>query len=194
MVESLPNLRLAGPEDAARLADLGARTFQETFAGVNTPEDMRDYLRGAFSPEIQAAEIAQPGSQFLILERDGEAVGYARLLAGSTDPALQASDAWRDLRPVEISRVYLLQGLTGQRLGDVLMQGCIDLALQQGAEMAWLGVWEHNPRAVRFYRRWGFEPVGQHVFQLGSDAQTDLILARRLSYTDSFSAAKTSAA
>ena len=180
MVNPPPTLRLAGPDDAARLADLGARAFRETFASENTPENLADYLRHSVSPEIQAAEVAQPGSSFLILELDGAAVGYARVLAGSIDPALQASAEWNTQRPMELVRIYLLQGLTGQRLGDVLMQGCIDLARQQAMEMLWLGVWEKNPRAIGFYRRWGFEPVGKHIFQLGQDSQTDLILARRV--------------
>lgn len=180
MLEIHRTLRLAGPDDAARLASLGARAFSETFAKDNTPEDLADYLHRSFSPEIQAAELAQPGSLFLILEIDGAPAGFARLLDGSTDPVLQASAAWGHLRPMELVRIYLLQAWTGHRLGDALMQASIDQAQQRGAEVLWLGVWEHNPRAIAFYKRWGFEVIGPHVFQLGQDAQTDLVMARKI--------------
>lgn len=180
MPEIHPTIRLAGPEDAALLANLGERAFRETFGKDNTPEDLADYLNSHFSPEIQSAELAQPGSLFLILEMDGVPAGYARLHDGATDASLEESDQWGRQHTMELVRIYLLQAWTGRRLGDTLMQACLEQARQRGVAVLWLGVWEHNPRALAFYKRWGFEPVGTHVFQLGHDPQTDWVMARKV--------------
>lgn len=173
-------IRAGGPGDAAMLADLGARAFSETFAKDNTPEDLAEYLRASFSPEIQAAELARPGSHFVVLECAGQPVGFARLLDGGTDSCLQESAELRGLHSMELIRIYLLQAHTGRRLGDVLMQACLEHAAGRAVEVLWLGVWEHNPRAIAFYQRWGFEKIGEHDFPLGQDIQTDWVMARRM--------------
>lgn len=173
-------IRMAGPDDAKLLADLGARAFREAFAKDNTPEDMAGYLSQNFSTEKQAAELARPGSLILILEIDGEPAGYAHMQDQAAETSLFESPALSQLHPMELIRFYLLQAWTGRRLGDVLMQACIEQAQQHGVELLWLGVWEQNARAIAFYRRWGFELVGQHAFQLGEDLQTDFLMARRL--------------
>lgn len=173
-------LRTARPEDAALLAELGERTFRETFAKDNTPEDMAGYLSRSFSPEIQTAELARPGSLFLILEIDGTPAGYVHLQDGAADACLAESAQWSGLHAMELIRIYLLQAWTGRRLGDVLMQASIAEAQRQGVEALWLGVWERNPRAIAFYRRWGFEKIGEHEFLLGTDLQTDHVMAQRL--------------
>lgn len=165
-------VRTATPEDAALLAKIGAEMFAETFAGENTPENMAAYLAASFSPEVQAAELAEPGSVFLIAEIDGEAAGYARLIAGSTEASVNAT------RPVELVRIYAGGRWLGQGVGAGLMQACLTEAARLGADVIWLGVWEHNPRAIRFYQKWGFVQVGTHGFQLGDELQTDWIMQR----------------
>lgn len=162
------------------LAELGRRTFSETFANDNTPQDLAEYLRKNFSPEIQAAELAQPGCLFLILEINDAPAGYVRLQDHVSDPCLSESGHWNQAHPMELVRIYLLQEWKGHRLGDVLMQASIDQAQILGVEVLWLGVWERNARAIAFYRRWGFEKVGTHNFQLGQDLQTDYVMARRI--------------
>jgi ribosomal protein S18 acetylase RimI-like enzyme len=174
-------IRIARTEEAPLLAQLGAQTFSETFGKDNTPQDLAEYLRRNFLPELQSTELAQPGSVFLILEMDGAPAGYARLRDLATDPCLAESKNFNRLHPMELVRIYLLQAWTGHRLGDVLMQACLEHARAQGVEVLWLGVWERNERAIAFYKRWGFEKVGTHNFQLGQDLQTDYVLARRLS-------------
>lgn len=174
-------IRLARPDDAPLLAALGAQTFSETFARDNTPQDLAEYVRKNFSPQIQSAELAEPGSQFLILEIDGAPAGYVRLLDHASNACLTNSDQWSHLHPMELVRIYLLQTWTGHRLGDVLMKACIEHAQMRGVDVLWLGVWERNERAIVFYKRWGFESVGTHIFLLGQDRQTDYIMARRVS-------------
>jgi ribosomal protein S18 acetylase RimI-like enzyme len=171
------NVRAATSEDAARLADLGADTFRETFAGSNTAEDMQAYLAENFSVGAVAQELARPSVTFLIAELSGQAVGYAKLRAGQPDPSVSGSD------PMELERLYVLAAHIGHRVGAALMDACLRRAASQGFRTLWLGVWEHNPRAIDFYQRWGFRKVGSHVFRLGGDPQNDFIMQKDLEGT-----------
>ncbi len=167
-------IRHAAASDADLMAELGARTFSETFAGDNTLEDMAAYLASSFSHVLQAAEIANPLSIFLIAEIDNVAVGYARLHA---DDALEGVEGEK---PIELVRLYVSKEWLGRGVGEVLMRACIKEARQTGHRTLWLGVWEHNSRAQAFYRKWDFREVGKHVFQLGSDPQTDILMERAI--------------
>jgi ribosomal protein S18 acetylase RimI-like enzyme len=187
----LPNLivRRGQAEDAALLAELGARTFSETFAADNTAADMAAYLAAAFSPAQQAAELADPASVFFIAERvfqndeslvhSGDvnkvALGYAVLRAGDVPPEVTGD------KPIELVRLYVSRESLGSGVGAALLQASIDEAKQKGYETLWLGVWEHNHRAQAFYRKWNFHAVGTHVFQLGEDPQTDILMQRSIS-------------
>lgn len=168
-------IRLANQTDAALLASLGTRTFYDTFAPENTPENMRDYLEKSFSPEIQSAELSEAGSVFLIAESEGAAIGYARLLAGRPEGTCITGN-----HPVELVRIYVTQDRIHQGLGSRLMQACIDEARGRGHDVIWLGVWEKNARAIAFYQKWGFEKAGTHAFQLGEEDQVDWIMQRGL--------------
>ena len=179
MTDTACSIRAATQQDAALLASLGERAFTETFAKDNNPEDLVAYLSQSFSLEKQTEELALPGSCFLILEIDGAPAGFARLQDYASDSRLSESPRWSG-HPMELVRFYLLQAWTGRRLGDGLMQACLDQARAQGVDVLWLGVWEHNPRAIAFYQRWGFEKAGTHHFQLGQDLQTDWVMARRM--------------
>jgi len=165
-------IRTARACDNDLLAGIGARTFREAFGPDNTPEDMAAYLDRSFGPEKQGAELAEPGTTFLIAEVEDEAVGYARLREG---PARDCVDADR---PIEIVRFYSIASWIGHGVGAALMSACLDQARKRGCDVIWLDVWERNARAIAFYRRWGFVEVGTQPFVLGSDVQRDLLLAR----------------
>lgn len=169
-----PTIRHATIDDADLLAGLGARTFYETFAVDNTPEDMATYLPASFSPALQAKEIADPNTTLLIAEVDGLAAGYAKLEVSAAPSCVTGSD------PVELSRLYVSREFIGSGLGAALMESCINEAKRAGSTTMWLGVWERNERAQKFYQRWGFKEVGEHSFQLGADAQRDLIMQKRI--------------
>ncbi len=156
------------------LAELAARTFYEAFASANTPENMQAYISEAFTVSQLSAEISDPGATFLIAEVDGSPQGYAKLYAGEAPPCIDGPS------PVEISRIYIDQTCLGTGLGPALMQACLDEARRAGHQVIFLGVWERNLRAQAFYRKWGFEKVGDHVFQMGDDPQNDWIMMRRL--------------
>jgi ribosomal protein S18 acetylase RimI-like enzyme len=175
----LISIRPAPAADAPALSQLAAATFCDTFEGANTPEDMAHYLAEAFTPEQQAAEIADPAGTMLLAEHEGdsgeaELVGYAHLIAG------QVPEGVRGPAPLELKRIYVARAWHGRRVAQALMDAAIDAARARGAQTLWLGVWERNPRAVAFYTKYGFTRVGEHTFVLGADAQTDWLFARPL--------------
>jgi ribosomal protein S18 acetylase RimI-like enzyme len=165
-------IRRAHLVDASLLVELGARTFSETFAADNSPEDMAAYLASSFNLARQTAELDDPASTFFIAEVGGVAAGYAKLQAG--EPAEGVEGA----KPVELVRLYVSREWLGRGVGEALMRACVDEAQRAGHETIWLGVWERNGRAQAFYRKWNFRAVGEHVFQLGSDPQTDILMER----------------
>ena len=165
-------IRRATLEDAKLLAHLGARTFQETFAHENTDENMAAYVASAFNVTQQTAELNDPASIFLLAEVGGVIAGYAKLYAGAPPEGIQGP------KPTELVRLYASQEWIGRGVGQALMQACLDASRSGGYETIWLGVWERNGRARVFYEKWGFRAVGEHVFQLGSDPQRDILMER----------------
>jgi ribosomal protein S18 acetylase RimI-like enzyme len=168
------SIRRATEGDADLLAELGATTFYESFAAQNTAENMKAYLAATFGPEQQRTELADSQSTFLIAENDGVAIGYAHLRAGKTPACVS------DPETIELVRLYVSSTFQGSGVGARLMDACLAEARQAGYQTIWLGVWQQNTRAQAFYNRWNFSIVGEHVFQLGEDAQTDWLMQRSL--------------
>jgi ribosomal protein S18 acetylase RimI-like enzyme len=172
----MTSIRSATLQDAEGLSRLAATTFRDTFEAENSPEDMEQYVAEAFTPRQQADEIADPLSTILVAERrvasGGELVGYAHLVSGPS-PELVTGPA-----PIELKRLYVARAWHGKGVAQALMDAALDAARARAAKTLWLGVWERNPRAAAFYEKYGFVRVGEHSFILGSDVQTDWILAR----------------
>lgn len=173
--KSSPTIRRANLADADPLAELGARTFSDTFAADNTPEDMAAYVASSFNATQLATELADSRSVFLIAERDGVAVGYSKLHGGDVAKGVEGE------RPVELVRLYVSREWLGRGVGEALMRACIAQARQAGYRTLWLGVWERNSRALAFYRKWHFRVVGKQIFQLGADSQNDRLIERSMS-------------
>ncbi len=169
-------IRQATVRDAKILTDLAYTTFWDAFAHhpKNAPEDLNHYMRQAFNLKQITAELADEKNIFLVAELDGEAAGYSKIIIDNIESGITAA------RPVELSRLYAHQKHLGQGIGQSLMDACFERARDEGRDIMWLGVWEYNPRAQRFYEKNGFEVVGKHTFQLGSDPQTDLLMQREL--------------
>lgn len=175
--ESVQELRIrrAAPADALALAAVACRTFRDTFAADNDPADMQAYLRQSFGVDRLRSELADGRNTFfLAFAGAGIAAGYAKLRAGVADASVRGPS------PIEIERLYVEHFAIGKGVGAKLLRVCLREAVTLGHETAWLGVWEHNARAMSFYEQWGFETVGSHVFRLGSDDQIDLIMERSL--------------
>ncbi|MDX2005934.1 MAG: GNAT family N-acetyltransferase [Meiothermus sp.] len=171
----MPAIRNAVPSDARALAQLAEDTFRETFGAANTPEDMELHCRASYGEAVQAAEIADPKRLTLLCEEGGRLVGYAQLHWGGAPGCVAAGS------PAEIGRLYVSSDWHGRGLAHDLMRACLEAAAVRGSDVVWLGVWEHNPRAQAFYRKFGFVEVGEHRFTLGRDPQRDLVMARGVS-------------
>ena len=169
----MSRIRAAVLEDAAALAALAERTFRETFEDANTAEDMALHCARSYSPLVQRAEIEDPAMATLVAD-DGDGLqAYAQLRLRHATPCVALE------RPAELQRLYVARQWQGRGLAQELMSDVLDLARRHGADGLWLGVWERNPRAIAFYAKSGFATCGEHVFQLGSDPQRDVVMALR---------------
>lgn len=165
--------------DAAALAELAARTFRETFAADNRPQDIALHTAQAYGRPQQQRELIDREIVTLLVEVDGHLAGYAQLRSGAPPPCVTGEE------PVELWRFYIAQPWHGRGVAQALMRRVESEAHRRGGRTLWLGVWERNARAKAFYHRNGFMDVGSHVFMVGTDAQTDRILVRRLPTTES---------
>jgi ribosomal protein S18 acetylase RimI-like enzyme len=171
----MPTIRRATPSDARRLAALAEETFRETFASMNTVEDMELHCRTSYGEAIQAAEISDPETVTLVCEEDRLLIAYAQLRWGAAPSCVRAEN------PGEIQRLYVTKAWHGKGLAQALMSSCLEELERRGSDLVWLGVWERNPRAIAFYRKVGFVEVGEHIFPLGRDPQRDIVLVRPIS-------------
>ena len=140
-------IHYATPADVALLLQLSATTFYDAFAAQNTPETMQAYMSEAFTEAKMAAELADPDSTFLLAFVDDEAVGYAKLRRGDSP------DAPAGCKSIELQRIYVAQKAIGRKLGQKLLDACLQITREEGYERVWLGVWEHNTSAQAFYRK-----------------------------------------
>lgn len=165
-------VRNAHRGDARRLASLAEATFRDAFGAANTAEDMDRHCRSAYGEALQAREIDLPGVVTLVAEADDVLVGYVQLRWGPPPPCVAARAAG------EIQRLYVARAWHGRGVAQDLVQASLDALAARGSDVVWLGVWEHNPKAIAFYRKSGFREVGEHVFVVGSDPQRDIVMAR----------------
>jgi ribosomal protein S18 acetylase RimI-like enzyme len=157
--------------DAPALADFAGRTFAEAFGDVTAPADMTAHLESTYTPALQAAELADPDVITLLTLRGDSIVAYAQVRRnGKVPPCIGRSDT------VEVQRFYADRSVRGGGVAQQLMQHALDAAVELGGRHAWLGVWQENERAVAFYRKAGFVPVGTTVYVVGSDHQTDHVM------------------
>jgi ribosomal protein S18 acetylase RimI-like enzyme len=167
-------VRYGSVDDVQLLIDLGTRTFQDTFAAVNTQEDMDLYVKKNFSAAQIMSEVRNTDNIFLIAESGGKPAGYAKLRRGHVPDELRGRHA------LEIERLYATTEFIGKQVGYTLMQKCLAIANDQQYDTIWLGVWEHNHRAIAFYMKCGFAKFGSHPFMLGNDLQTDHLMKKDL--------------
>ncbi len=168
--------------DAAILASLSRQTFESAFAESNTPEDMESYMSEAFTEQKLTEELQDETSVFYVATLDERPIGYTKLrrcsVPDNEEPIRIPVNAQTPEEYMELQRIYVLPESKGFGVGKLLMQQCLQTAQQEGAKTLWLGVWEHNTAAIAFYEKWGFERFGSHVFMLGKDVQTDLLMQR----------------
>ena len=169
---SLPNLIIqrATETDLSDLQFISILTFCQAFEQFNTAEDMQLYLENCLSIEQLNKEMKTEASSFFLAKIDGVTIGYLKLNCGNSDQ--------NDLEGpgLEIERIYVVEEYHGAGIGQELYVFVEEKATELRATHLWLGVWEHNPRAIRFYEKLGFEPFGTQQFILGKDIQTDILM------------------
>lgn len=158
----------------AALQQIGRQTFSETFAESNSAENMAKYLEEAYSLEKLTEELNNPNSFFYFAKLDEKVIGYLKINMGGSQTEIKDNDA------LEIERIYVLKEFHGKKVGQLLFDKAITIAKELQVAYVWLGVWEENKRALQFYTKNGFVEFDQHVFVLGDEAQTDIMMKLEL--------------
>ena len=167
-------IRRASHDDAGIIADLGLRTFVDSFGADNLPENIEAYVESSFALDRIEDELRDLSSRFFLAIDGEKAVGYAKLREGAAPDCVIGSD------PVELERIYVDRSVIASGVGSMLMKRCIAEGRRLNHTTLWLGVWDRNERAIRFYEKRGFVSVGSKDFVLGSDVQTDLVMSLAL--------------
>jgi ribosomal protein S18 acetylase RimI-like enzyme len=163
-------IKKATISDLEIIQEISTQTFIETFADVNTSEDMENYVLENFNTEQVTSEINNRESAFYLATLDNETIGYLKLNFG------KAQTETYNEQTLEIHRIYVLKAFLGKKIGQLLLDEAIKIAQQTDVDYIWLGVWEQNHRALQFYTKNGFVEFDKHIFTLGNDIQTDLLL------------------
>jgi ribosomal protein S18 acetylase RimI-like enzyme len=160
--------------DAETLLHLSRKTFFDAFAHLNNAADMEAYASTAFTLQKYEGELSNPDSHFYFAVADNDIAGYIKLNYNAAQTELQDPNA------LEVERIYILQEFQGQQIGKHLLDFAIQTALDKKFSYVWLGVWEHNNKAINFYKSKGFTQFGSHPFVLGTDEQTDILMRKEL--------------
>ncbi|RIJ57573.1 GNAT family N-acetyltransferase [Clavibacter phaseoli] len=186
---AVPSFRVAAPADADDVAALAARTFALACPPTTTAAAIAEHIRTVLSPARFRAHLADPARRVVLAEVEGRPVGYTMVVAAPPADA-DVAGALR-LRPeVELSKVYVERGSHGAGLARPLMAATLRVARELAGERGrdadagiWLGVNEHNARAIRFYERSGFRIVGTRSFRLSDAVETDHVMEQALAAT-----------
>ncbi|MEJ5056005.1 GNAT family N-acetyltransferase [Sphingobacterium sp. MYb382] len=160
--------------DIEQLQKIGKETFLETFAAVNTEENIAQYLAEGLSKEKLLQELQDEHSEFYFSLLDNAIIGYLKVNFGASQTEL------KDDKALEIERIYVLKDFHGKNVGQILYKKALEIGKGKGLEYVWLGVWEENPRAISFYKKNGFVEFDKHIFKLGDDEQTDIMMKLKL--------------
>lgn len=171
---SVCTIRAISISDLPQLQKIGKTTFAETFTEHNTKEDLDKYLELSFSNEKLSSELNTPNSSFYFAEIEHNVVGYLKINFGASQTELKDNEA------LEIERIYVLQAFHGKKIGQALYEKAISIAKEMKVKYVWLGVWEQNNKAIQFYKKNGFVQFDTHIFKLGNDEQTDIMMKLKL--------------
>ena len=160
--------------DLGMLRELAVQTFTDTFVSLNSVENMTAYISEAFHPQKLAFELEQPNSQYWLVFAGDKPAGYLKVNTGSSQTDLKEENT------LEIERIYVQKDFQQLGIGRLLMEKAYTIAKENGLASVWLGVWEENKKAIRFYEKNGLRKTGQHVFFLGVERQNDLIMKKEI--------------
>ncbi|MCZ2247294.1 MAG: GNAT family N-acetyltransferase [Bacteroidia bacterium] len=157
-----------------QLQNIGKQTFYETFAASNTQEDMKKYLANSFSASQISAELNNPHTSYYFAWIKHTILAYMKINFGI------AQSEFQHLNSMEIERLYVLKQYQRKSVGRQLLDFAIQTAQSKQLDYVWLGVWENNVKALNFYTKNGFEEFDKHIFVLGNDKQTDILMKRKI--------------
>lgn len=163
-------IKKADLKDLSTIQKISITSFTETFSEINTPENMEKYVQENFNIAQLTLEINNLDSPFYIAFCDNEPVGYLKLNIGNAQTETIQDET------IEIQRIYVLKAFHGKKLGQLLLDQALKVAKEHSVDYIWLGVWEENHRALQFYDKNGFVIFDKHIFILGNDQQTDLLM------------------
>lgn len=164
------HLRKATDTDLISLQNIGKLTFSETFSSDNSEENLKTYLETAFATEKVKIELSDKNSEFYFAEFNNEIIGYLKVNFGDSQTEIKSEKA------LEIERIYVLKEFHGKKVGQILYEKAIKLEKERKVDFVWLGVWEENLRAIRFYEKNGFTVFDKHLFKLGNEEQIDMMM------------------
>ncbi len=175
-------IRLSTFENTAQMRDLAIKSYLDTFAESNTPENMEAFLKDSYSLEKMQEEFHERGAVLYLAYKDGldneplsrGIVGFLRLRINEETADKLGNNS------IELHRLYIHPDFKGMGIGNKLMEVALAYATQNKFDWIWLGVWEKNFNAQKVYAKWGFEKFSEHVFQMGDDAQTDWLMKKAL--------------
>ncbi len=172
----VPVIRPAKPEDATQISDVGRQAFLNAFAHSCSELDMSNFLDSHYTPSHILKEITStPHRQYIVAEIGSSIVGFASLDSESDEECLKGYP-----NRIELNRIYVRDDFHGAGIGRVLMESILQKARDLGKTYIWLGVWEYNYKARKFYDKYGFEKVGEHIFTVGTDEQKDWVTVKKL--------------
>lgn len=163
-------IKKIGLDQLVPLQEIGRKTFYDTFSESDSEESMKTYLATSFSTEKLTAELENPNSEFYFATQNEVVIGYLKINFGPAQTELQ------DGNSLEIERIYVLQDYHGKKVGQLLFEKAMTIAKDNSCSYVWLGVWEENHRALQFYSKNGFVAFDKHIFVLGDEAQTDIMM------------------
>lgn len=170
----MTEIKLCGLPQLETLQSLCRTTFKETFENQNTQENMKKHLSTAYSDDKLKKQLESPDSVTYIAYCDGVPIGYLQLNRGSAQTEKGYSGS------LEIQRIYVLSSAKGKGIGSQFMKTAKEKAAEWGLSYIWLGVWEYNAPAIKFYKSKGYEPFSEHTFMVGNDKQTDILMRKYL--------------
>lgn len=168
------SIKRVTPHDLDQLQHISSQTFRESFSSYNTEENMRKYLAERFSHGKLAMELNNADVEFYFAQRGQEILGYIKINVGPSQTEMPNENA------LEVERIYVWRAFQGEKVGQRLLAKAFDIARQKKVDYVWLGVWEKNSGAIRFYQKHGFVAFDKHVFRLGDDEQTDIMMKLQL--------------
>lgn len=174
MFDTEIRIRQATINDSAKLAEVGAITFYDTFHMFHSAEDMQKYISGTYNEDKVKGNLQNPSIMYYLAEQDGKAVGYLKLLLNVEIEQMKGE------RVMELEKIYVRKEWLGAGVGKRLMQQAIAAAVQEKCDWLFLGVWQDNHRALDFYKKFGWAICGNRQFTLGDTICDDYLLKLKL--------------